>query len=758
MQRSGTQQGIEPHFFKPIEKSGSIEKSLELFAVDLLHCELVLKQCEREVPKHVEFDDDSNMITLMVASLLEACSQLQCSVKDSGNIAPALRGKFVTLSIRSNWVAAGLLLWRSRISRVISDSREAEEEGIQFIDETIELFEPSFHSIRTPHLVSPGRNESHWVEVSPILLARFRDEIQASSVVSLAKQKFQEFIEEVDQNHIETSSGSLPTASAGILAGIGQRLFERYKSSHSDPDAKHIELVEDFLTVHDGDLQALLLPETWEGGEVEKRSVLVPIQAIELRAILQLTNPSILSILAICLNVSAGHGLQMAQLLVRLVLTTIDLCGSLLDRSMSNGGNGDEQYEENFSDSDDSVMSAEGSGYRHATNKGADEKGPQNCGCFVIFLLDRIYQVFADVLNDQEKMQFSTSDDCISMISRAISFSKSLSDGIGTRRPLGDDTTDIEILKALFRVVEALRTGSVKSHLQTIDRVCFVGLVELVTIHSPLLLASALAQGNRLGKAARQKLCLRSAGLLAVAFSELAYIFVQNLGKVKHLCMAESELMSVGAEVEGSTGFSVEDKNIFSDALLRLWKYASMALSEDARTSDRTAVCSSFDRPIIKLLQIPMASALVGFCGSATHTRCFTGVTQIHQSGDPLCLVEFFDSDASGNEWLADGEEDGVGRETKTQKKELLRAMCHAVHCINLVVDAVHDKWAISTFSKMQGRDKLGPLLPVVATRVLNHFADSLLLNFGHELNQREALWVDKYPYTTQTTGDLLVS
>jgi hypothetical protein len=762
MHRSGSQQGLEPQFFKPVEKTGSIETSLELFAVDLLHCELILKRCERYVPTHVEFDDDSNMITLMVAALLEARSRLHRSVKGNTHIGSKLHEAFVTLCIRCNWVATGFFLWRSRITRVICESIEAEDEGINFIEETVKMFDSPLiqsPSIKTPHLVSPGRTESHWKEISPALLTKFRDEIQASSVVSLAKQKFQEFVGEVDQNRIEAASGPVPADSAKTLADIGESLFERYKSSHSDPGAKHIELVEDFLTVHGGDLHALVHPAPLDGEDDERISDPVPVQAIELQALLQLSSPSILTILATCLNVSGSHRFHVAQLLVRLALTTIDLHGSMMPLQ----GKGDDHDEESFSDSDDdSIVSDDGSGYRNAANKNADEKRARQCGYLVIFLLDRIRRMVSELMDDAEKVQFSMSDDCVALISCTIEFSKGWFHGIGRRWALSDDTTEKDLFKAVLHVVEALRTGAPESRRQYIDRVCFIGMVKTVVSHGPLLLSLAREQGNRVGKSARQKLCLKRAELLGMVFSELGYMLSKNLGKVQQLRMSESEMFSGGAEASSmlkkSAILSREEKALFSDAVLSLWKYASMALSDDELADDSTAVCSTFDRPIVKLLQIPIASAIVGFCGSATRTRESTGTSWNQSSGDPLCLSEFFDSDASGNEWLSDVEESDA-KESKTRKKELLRAICHAVHCINVVMGVARDKEAISTFSNAENRDKLGPLLPLVTTRVLNYFAESLLLSFGHEsATQKEDLWVEEYPYTTRTTGELLVS
>ena len=64
-------------------------------------------------------------------------------------------------------------------------------------------FPRSARTLQTPYLISPGRTESHRKEISPDKLAKFRGEIQASSVVSHARQTFQQLLAKIDRKQME---------------------------------------------------------------------------------------------------------------------------------------------------------------------------------------------------------------------------------------------------------------------------------------------------------------------------------------------------------------------------------------------------------------------------------------------------------------------------------------------------------------------------------------------------------------------------
>jgi hypothetical protein len=799
MRRSGFLQGLAPRFFKPVSSTGSIKQSTELFAIDILHGELILRQCDRYSPSSVEFDDDSNLISLMVPKLIYALEELDEHYQKDGawKIDANARVQWGIMKIRCNWLAAGYYLWRSRISRIVSESREAEEEGTRFIEETAKCFKsPDLRSLRTlhtSHLMSPGRSETHWKEISPDSLTKFRDEIQASSVVSLARQKFQELVSEIDrrksvaQQEGKTSEEvdvlevtqevDIAEGDAKALAAIGETLFERYKSPHGDPEAKHTELVDDFLTLHGDELLPIA---SKEGSDTEfqkdpwtKLRRLVPAGPVKMIDLLGMSNPSILSILITCLNMDALNKLHVAELLARLVLTTQDYQNEILQqitntKEMKRQQAG--QSEDSDSD-DDSFASDDASMDRNAANKDVDEKRARQSGYFVKFLIERLATTFSKHMTEPEKAQFIASSDCYCVIQSSLTFVTYWFQKSSRRIATPDDVVDHEVFQAVRALVRSLGAASSGSRYDCIKRLFFCGMVRIVITHRYILESLVHAQGERTGRSARQKLCRKRAEFMGAVASELGDMMSQNLSIVDSQRMFRSELFSLAeskdqaGDSEPSAGLSVAQFTLFCDGLLWLWKFSSQADVEgQVAAQQSTNVCSAFDRPIIKELRVPVAAAIIGLCGSVTSTR-----DQLSKNGgegkesleqhDGLCLTEFFDSDTSANDWLSEDEESES--DANKRLRELLRAICHAIHCIDIVYRSIDDKGAMSLFADKGFGYEYGPLLPLVTSRVLNFFADTLLLEFEPEepkMKKRQRLWEEEYPFSTRTAGDLLDS
>jgi hypothetical protein len=776
-----------------------MKQSMELFAIDILHGELILRQCDRYSPSSVEFDDDSNLISLMVPNLIYALEELDEHFQKDGEskIDSNARVRWGILKIRCNWLAAGYYLWRSRISRVVSESRDAEEEGIRFIEETAKCFKsPDLRSLRTlqtSHLVSPGRSETHWKEISPDSLTKFRDEIQASSVVSLASQKFQELVSEIDRRKSITEQEGNASEEVGVLedsqevdvseddakalAAIGETLFERYKSPHGDLEAKHTELVDDFLTLHGDELLPIA---NKEGGDTEfqkdtwtKLRRLVPAGPVKMIDLLGMSNPSILSILITCLNMNALNKLHVAELLARLVLTTQDYQNELLQR-MTNAKEMKRQQtglSEDSDSDDDSFASDDASMDRNAANKNVDEKRARQSGYFVKFLIERLATTFSDHMTEPEKAQFIASSDCHCVIQSSLTFVTYWFQKSSRRIAAPDDFVDHDVFQAVRALVRSLGAASSGSSHDHIKQLFFCGMVRIVITHRHILESLVHAQGERTGRSARQKVCRKRAEFVGAVASELGDMMSHNLSIIDSQRMVRSELLSFVEskdQAEGSepsTGLSVAQFTLFCDGLLWLWKFASQADVEGQAAAHQSAnVCSAFDRPIIKELRVPVAAAIVGLCGFVTSTR-----DQLSKNGgaekenieqyDGLCLTEFYDSDTSANDWLSEDEESESG--VNKRLRELLRAICHAIHCIDIVYRSIDDKGAMSLFADKGFGYEYGPLLPLVTSRVLNFFADTLLLEFEPEepkMKKRQRLWEEEYPFSTRTTGYLLDS
>lgn len=746
LKRSGYQDQLVPKFYIPPSMNCSFHKSLEGFALDVLHGELILKQCDRYSPVYVAYDDDCNVISLLAPNLFEACSELESVMKEKEEeLNEASMKKFALLEIRCNWLLAGFYLWRSRIARAIWEAQEAEEEGTAFIEMALNGFRSPWlrqvQALPTPHLASPGRTESYWKEISPAALAKYRDEIQASSVVSLVRGNFLDLIAAMDRKN-ESSEKSLDVSDddAKALEDIGETLFDRYKSSYGDPEAKHSELVENFLSVHGNDI---IRNSQGDPKDAPCLASLIPLERLDLASLRKMSNPSILSLLVVCMNMKATNQYLVVQLLVRLLLSIKDTHNVLLQRINDTKALRKED-DDDFSDSDDNSMMSDDSEGRNASNKNMDGKRAIQCGHFFSFLVQRVCESFSKRLTKEEKQRFIDDKECQTLLRCSLDLSSRWFETTAKHfEP--EDAADLSILRSIRSLTLFMTEDLTQVERQKIDAQYLQCMIKIVIIHRKMFAGLVQNKGDRSTRGSKQKLCIKRAEYMNAVSSEIGMLLSQYLGKVDKLVMVQSDIL---------TGCPNSEWLCFVDSIQWLWKYASQNLSENQGVGPPVAVCNSFDRPIVKSLRVPVATLVVGLCGSAASSRANLRKEPASQSEDPLCLSEFYDSDESANDWLSyDDEPDN----DKERRKELLRVVCHAVQCISLVVEKIDDKEALSLVSKSRSTN-LGPIFPLVVSRVLNLFADSLLQNFVDENQDESNFWSAEYPVSTRTIGEILDS
>jgi hypothetical protein len=765
--RSGSHASIVPKFFESTTVSGSFSRTLEFFAMDLVHAELIFRQCDRYSPKVVEFDDDANLISLMISSLVESCSELKEDINDEHKklcIDSKLRTKFHLLEIRCYWLIASYFLWRSRIARAIYLSREAEDEGIHFIGMTINCFDSPFlqsvKSVKTPHLVSPGRQDSYWREISPISLSKFRDEIQASSVVSHARQRFQELVSSLQKE--ENSDGlstELSTTDSNVLSEIGRKLFERYSSMHGSSNSKLSELIDNFIEIRGGDF---LSDQMSSKGSQIHNEVLVQLEPFKVEDLQRVSNPTILSMLIICLNMDVKNRLCIAELLIRLVLATVDIHGSLLkqitdfraSRKQADGYHSDDA----MSDSDDD-MSVSGP---RSSQKGADEKKARQCGHFIKFLINSLCATVQSHLQEDERKELLVSGEFNEMIKSTLDFSNRWFQSTVRNFSIPTDTIDRDLLRQMQKLlIESQKVTVDKMVTKKLESVFFRGLVQIIISQHEVLKSLVTTQVDRSHRAARLKLCINRAEYIGLVASELGSILSLNLAYVDKFVMRKGSLfegpnLRVKTE-EAPKALAHEEEIIFLRAVRWLRKYAFHDDGENLNSGQ----ANNFDRRIIKKLKIPISTLIIGICGSSSCSRrCGepedSSTNRVQESCN-LSLTEFHDSDASVNDWQSDDGEDDC--KSEKSKKELLRVICHSVHCSALIFEKIDEKDAVNWFLEFDCSAEFGPLLPLVASRVLNFFADTLLLNFGDDDadgKNRNNLWLEEYPFRTKSTGELL--
>jgi hypothetical protein len=753
--RSGYLELLVPVFFKGVSQTGSFSKSLEGFALDVLHGELMLKQCDRSKPLHVVYDDGSNMIGVIVPRLYQACTELEKGLLHAGqDLDEGTHRHFARLKIRCNWLLAGFYLWKSGIAQNIWEAQDAENEGTSFIDESLKGFESPYivhvRALQTPHLVSPARTESYWRELSQVSLRKYRDEIQASTVVKVVREKFQDLIAKINQSEDECESRlQLTEAISKALAETGEKLYERYKPDSDDPESKHGELIEDFLSVHGNTLMASEDDRKKHEPDVKIESFL-PLEQIDLSSLQTLTNPSILTMLNICMMVVSSNRERLQQLLVRLVVETRKMHNDLLRRIASSRLHAGEAG--GFSDSDDDSLMSGDSDDPSVSHKNIDERRALQCGHLVACLIERIAHCIS-MAPEEAQHDFAISHECTTLLETALEMSSEWFENT-SKHLMQENIADLCIFQSVRALVGRLyhSRSRAKDHQQRFDMKYVGALSRITVVHQHLFSSLVTNHGDRSSRVVKQRLCLRRAEYVGSVTSEIGIVLSRYLCTMENdVLLRSSVLLDKGSSAGGSMrGMSSGELKCLIDSATWFWRFASQ-IESDSHGSE-IPVCSSFDRPLVKALRVPVASMVVGLCGAAARSRDIE--SSVDGIEDPLCLSEFYDTDDSANGWLSDNEETNVG---KLKAREFLRVACHVVQCINLVLDKIDDKGALSLVPVGQCAG-LGPLLPLVASRVLNFFADSILSTIADDDRGAPDLWASQYPITTRTIGEILDS
>lgn len=698
----------------------------DMFAIDLLHGELRLKRCEREENLDLSFDSDASIVSALVPSLLDTLDELDSESSDS---------EWVRLKARCFWLAAGFYLWRGQISHNVADSRDADKLGVEFIDATLKCLDlPSRLPIREvliPHLGSPSRLGQHWKALSKQSLEAFRNEIQASSIVHLAQEQFFEAISKFQEN----GDVSLRPVDVDSLFTIGETLLRRYEPHSDAQGAKLVELVDDFIGVHGDILLSKISPK--ESSCQEKSATdwfdeLIPSKAVDAEFVIGISsNPCILSILVTCLQTKGDRSQNILLLFARLVKTVSDICRSEITGAVANNL-ADRRALTEYSDCDDDSEDSDDNS-RPSGGKAAQVKASQYM-LFVQLLVEKARAVLKSNSSEDLLAFFMNSVECLSMLNESMSM---ISQWFGDRGPFisndSDDKVDLRLFNSTRKLMDLVReTKSAGKATLQFDHLCISGLARIVTRQRHTLAGLIKLQAGRQKRQARQRLINHRAELLAEVCCHLGYILSSHSVVFEGGCVRSSDVF-----IDGSSN-EISSMNVMTglcENFLWLWQITS---KDEGSTKDR--------------LLIPVAVAVVGLCGSGISTSTKFGNANKINAKRHVRLTDFFDSDDSANEWLSDDEEhdsgEGEGHE------ELLRVIAQAVHCTAHVFGAIDDKDLISFKHAEAYTTQRGPLLPLVVARVLNVFADRLLVAFATE---EDSLWED-YSFGTRTTGQALDS
>ena len=740
----------------PIRGSTTLAERVRYLSVNLLNAELRLRRCEDNDFEVTDFDCDANVTTLLLPALL--CGVSLTVLDKSCKISNAL----IAIKARCHWFAAGYYLWRSRTSYCVRDSKEAESLALEQIDQVLaSICRPSSSpaaNISTPHLTSPRRSDAVWRNLSESELHRFRDEIQAAAVVSNARQRFQEKVETISALWETLDSQPLQVEDLTGLSDIGKELSERYDLSLTSARTRFEELIDDFLITCNHELVVFLHKDHQA---VSCRSYwgnlwdLIPLGTPGIAGLTNISHPSILTIFCSCLQAAPGGTSLVLTILTRVIQILLQQQALLLSKlshlDVKRRGLANAELSDDDSISDNGLDCGDLSSGIHHRN--TDENKILLIGVLVDFVMHKIADYYQNNLVEDGTKNMTMSHELSLAVHLALGFVADWYTRLFNNRTLAQHLSlDAKLFFRIHSLVEAYRGSFCAGNTSSLDKVYFTGMVRvIITQQSAISVLLQLSKGNRMGRAVRQRACMTRANLISIVGAEIGRLLslspITIVGsKITHCGLLVSLADRETPHGEEVSGFHSSLIVSFVESLLWLW---SSVVGSDPSLGGAT----SLERMIAEELSTPLAVIITSLCGAGlsivTHKPEGLDTGEIMQN--QLCLREFFDSDASINEYDSD-KGDGCAL---TGHSTVLQCVSQAVQCIAVVFARVNERTLLSFEPKFDCGQEHGMLLPLVVTRVLSSLADLLLVECSND-KSRSSLWAEEYPFGTRTTGLLL--
>jgi hypothetical protein len=704
---------------------------VSLFAIDLLHAELRLRRCESEDAFDAAIGSDGVTITDLSRCIEVTMNELEAA-EDTGAT------DWKKLKTRCQWFLSSYYLWRSRVAQSVVDSKEAESISLDYIEHAIRLLSDSERGrpleIPVPHLDSPLRSGPYWKVLTVSNLIKFRDEVQAASVVLLARDQFASVVKRLET---EDTIQELTEEDADALFAIGDSLLTRYGAPAGLPDSKHVELVDDFLSTHGDAL--LTLPLTTENAEDETSlrswfdQLVSSASGVDPPFLKSLQgDPCILSIITTCLQARGGRTVDVLKLYVSLIHTTTELCQKTLKTSSVGLAEGPSFREGDFTvDNETSSVSSDDDSILPQTQRPSrsDEMKVRQWSRLLHLLLERVLLAIESLELDTSTSDWLVSRDVGPLVRGALSFcSKRYGSTNGRGRiDQHEEVDDASVFRTIRSLVRLLR----KRHRNTqfircIDSQFIAGLVEVLIRQRMSLEFLLLQPTGRHGRAALQKSIRKRSEFLGDVCCTLGWELSSHRSTVAGGSILPARVFSF-AESD-SVSWDVVCP-VVCESLVWLWQSAT---KEDSLVKER--------------LLVPVAAAIVGYCGCAIRTNTVETLE--------TAFKDFFDSDASAMEYSSDAT---TGEEDRSNKQRILLAVSQVVHCIDNTFGAIDDLEFMAFAYSDEFTTRFGPMLPVVAARVLNWLADSLLTLFSsNDLScEKSKLWTN-YPEGVRAIGQTL--
>ena len=704
---------------------------LSVFAVNLLHAELVFKRCVSHDNGSQEHQEDSDVLSFVVPnllSLMQTGSRLDRS-EDRGM-------QILEVQCRCFWLASSYYLWIGRCSDDASTSKTAENLGLLYLDKAIKFLCDESHrnlKIMTPHLESSVRRGEHWRILSAEALFQYREHLQSSSIVSRARQCFQDI-----QLEVKERSGSsidevcnLSAGNKAKLASLVTELLERYNVNSEKSTEVMDELLGDFVIFNEAQFHPTianaLSSRSIECPEVRWGRIWVDIPSSK-KILLSSegSRPSILQVLATSLMLSKENIPSVFLIFSKMALAALlSRAQKLLRSNDITQTNAGENQQENTKHGDSPF--------------GASRAKRDHLLIIVVnFFIDKMTDIIAASI-DEAEMHNALEDYIVGEDFSGLIFGSLDELWDHKKHSVDDSTLQTYLLESISRLMLTLRNfqGLSRQSLEKIESIYFVALIKYL-IYRKMDFSDLISSVHDKRTKKWQSQMISKAHLVFLTANEIAELLSLHPTRIGGDASTRvSHLIRSLSDVGKEDSFAVIAR--FTDTLLWFWGFVINTYDASSPT----------ENSVKNKLMVPIASAVIALCGSpgvSIEGAQSRGEDRYDKSA--LSFSDYFDSDDSVNRLFLAGTETG---EDELSRRTLLRKLCQLVQCISIVFRSVNEKLINQeTTCRMFPSSQHGPFLPLVVVRVLSAVSEGIFELFS------ENVWGVAYPYGARECGSTI--
>lgn len=701
---------------------------LSVVAVNLLHAELLFKRSEsQDFGSHGD-ERDLGVLEFVVKHLLTLLPTIS-RIDNSES-----KSMLVELKCRCLWLATSYYLWTSRCSSDASISKSDEVFGLECLDEAIALLSSELkqnETIMTPHLGSTTRRGEHWHALSAELLMQYKEHIQSSSIVTIARQCFQEI-----QIDVKERSGSscddidnLSPDNKAKLASLGLELIERYTNNVDKSTDAIEELLNDFIVLKEDRFHPLDADALSSGsieihwGELWKE---LPSSAADIDVLSsEGSRPSIIQVLASSLMTTEKMIPSVFMIYSKVVCATL-LRNQKMSRSRANPLN----------HADESKVASSIQGHSIAEN--SRNRKDHLLIAVANFFVDKMASIISSYMNEAETLEsLLDGDDFCGLIFASLDICHKYQ-----KHGIDDLNLQTYLLASVSRLVLYLRQyiGLSERTQQKIESTYFAALTKLMIRTNRDFVDLTSSIHDKRTKEWHSQITSKSRliSLIAVEIAEMLSLCPTKI--VADASVSVSHLITSLSSFGETDSYALLAQ--FVEALLMLWGFLTNPLDAS----------SPVENSARNMLMVPIASVIIALCGcpgasiEGTHRY-----EEIKSDKSAISFSDYFDSDDSVNRLFLTGTTaDG---DDQLSQRTWLRKLCQCVQCISIVFNSVNEKLIKeNTSCRPFPSNQHGPFLPLIAVRVLSNLSEGIFHLFS------EDVWGVTYPYGARECGSMIDS